>query len=68
MKIAKGRQKSQGRQIHRHSLNAAAISAAARADVGCAGAEWRGRNPFIGAVRDCRFMSGGAEAPGAWAR
>jgi hypothetical protein len=65
MKIAKGRQKSQHRHIHRHSLNGAAISAVARADAPCAEVQSLGPNLSIGAALGCRSMSSGAETPGA---
>jgi hypothetical protein len=68
MTIAKGRQKSQGRPIHRHNRNVVAISAVACVDVACAGAASLGGNLFIGAIRDCRFTFGAAEAPGVLAR
>jgi hypothetical protein len=68
MRIAKSRQKSQGHQIHRHNRNVVAISAVACVDVACAEAASLGGNLFIGAIRDCRFTFGAAEAPGAVAR
>jgi hypothetical protein len=68
MNIAKGRQKSQSRHIHRRSRNGIAISAVACVDVPCAPAASLGGDLSIGAVRGCRLGSGGAEAPGAWAR
>jgi hypothetical protein len=68
MRIRKSRQKSQDHQIHRHNRNAVVISLVARADARCGGDESRGRNRSIGAVRDCRFTFGGAEAPGGLAR
>jgi len=69
----KSRQNSQThhqipRRNHRHRLHAAAISAVACADAPCAGAESDGRNRWIGAVHDCRFMFGGAEAAAAVAQ
>ena len=61
----------QSRQTYRLHLNAAVISAVARADVRCAHRRWVGLRPLIGAARGCLATSGsggGAEAPGAWTR